>query len=227
MRFTPGLLLPLACATMISACQDRSPAEPSPPAATDAGATRATPASAGTAPRWDASVVWSGDLNACRRDANAATRECLLDSMRASQASPAAIDAAAQLSSAGELAFVSAWHELDGIGVATVVYPFRANTNEGTRLIDSQGKRIDVDADPSTGDTAVDPALQALLQAHPGTTPFAPAQSAGSTALEGGGVRLLYITPLRECHACADVAKIQISYDFDAERRFISRQLQP
>ena len=74
--------------------------------------------------------------------------------------------AAGQLSSAGELAFVSAWHEHDGIGVATVAYPFRANTNEGTRLVDAAGKRIDVDAVQLDDTVRADPGVQALLAAH-------------------------------------------------------------
>jgi len=91
--------------------------------------------------RWSNAVVWSGDLNSCRQGEAAATRECLIKAMQAGGASADAVTAAGQLSSAGELAFVTAWHEHDGIGVATVAYPFRANTNEGTRLVDAAGKR--------------------------------------------------------------------------------------
>src|SRR5690606_25969774 len=136
-------------------------------------------------------------------------------------ASADAIAAAEQLSSGGELAFVKAWHEYEGVGVATVAYPFRANTNEGTRLVDAAGERIDVDALPTSDDGSDNPALQAALQAHPGAMPFAPAQSSGASPLEGGGVRLLYTTPLRNCHACPDVGQLQVAYDFDAQRRFV------
>ena len=56
---------------------------------------------------------------------------------------------------------------------------------------------------------------------------FAPAQSAGATPLENGGIRLLYRTPLRDCHACPDVGQLQIAYDFDAKRNFIGQQVVP
>ena len=221
-RYLPGLL----CLALLAACQDRAPPAPEAPAA--AAATPAAAASAAhTSARWDASVVWEGDLNACRQGDAAVSRDCLLQAMRHGNASVEALSAAEQLSSAGELAYVSSFHDYQGVGVATVTYPFRANTNEGTRLIDSQGQRIDVDADPSAGATGTDPALAGLLQAHPGTTPFAPAQSAGSTPTEGGGMRLLYRTPLRQCHACADVAQVQVGYDFDPQRRFIGKSVQP
>ena len=138
-----------------------------------------------------------------------------------------AITAAEQLSSAGELAYVTAWHENEGLGIATVEYPFRANTNEGTRLVDASGKRIDVDAVQLDDTLRADPAVQELLKANPQATPFAPAQSAGATPLEGGGIRLLYRTPLRDCHACPDVGQLQIAYDFDAKRNFIGQQVVP
>lgn len=227
----PALLLPLACAAVLSACQDRlaDSAEASPPAQAEGtpAPASAEKAAADGALAWNASVAWDGDLNACRQGDAAATRDCLLDAMRAGSADAAAVTAAGQLSSGGEPAYVSAWHEHDGIGVATVTYPFRANTNEGTRLIDARGQRIDVDADPLSGETASDPTVQALTSAHPGATAFAPAQAAGSSPLEDGGVRMLYRTPLRDCHACVDVAQVQVGYDFDAQRNFVGRQVVP
>ena len=55
--------------------------------------------------------------------------------------------------------------------------------------------------------------------------PFAPAQPAGTAPLPDGGVRLLYATPLRGCHACADDGTLTLGYDFDAQRRYIGRQV--
>lgn len=217
------LLLP-ACVLLLAACQDRTP--PSPPSAPPpaAGAT-AGGAQPGAAIPWSSHSVWNGDLNACRKGDAAATRDCLLQAMRTAGASAAAISAAEQVSSGGELGHVSAWHPHEGIGVATVEYPFRANTNQSTRLVDAAGKRIDVDADPTTGELAAVPAVRALLASHPGATLFAPAQSVGSAPLDGGGVRLIYQTPLRDCHACADVAMLKVGYDFDAQRRFVGMAL--
>ena len=206
------LLCPLLA---LAACQPT----PSPSAQTTTDNASATPAATS---RWSRAVSWDGDINACRQGQPSV--QCLQDAMRGGGASPAAIAAAGELSINGELAYVSAWHERDGIGVATVTYPFRANTNQGTLLVDSAGRRIDVDAIPTQDNAAQDPVAQAVLQSHPGAMPFAPAQAAGTAALDQGGVRLLYRTPLRQCHACADVGQLQVAYDFDAKRVFLGRQ---
>ncbi|WP_312235986.1 hypothetical protein [Stenotrophomonas sp.] len=225
MRRSRCLLPALGLLLITTACQG-DPSAPAP--STPDGATAATskPPADGTW-RWSHAVVWSGDLNSCRQGEAAATRDCLIKAMQAGGASADAVRAAEQLSSGGELAFVTAWHEHDGIGVATVAYPFRANTNEGTRLIDAGGRRIDVDTVQWDDALRADAGVQALLQAHPQATPFAPAQAAGSMPLDGGGVRLLYRTPLRDCHACANAGQLQIGYDFDAKRNFVGQQVVP
>ncbi|SNT84517.1 hypothetical protein [Stenotrophomonas sp. CC120222-04] len=219
------LLLPALGLALLTACQGRSPEPGKEPPAGDAPS--AEKAAVDGRMRWSEAVVWDGDLNACRQGENAATRDCLRDAMRAGGASADAITAAEQLSTGGELAYVTAWHESDGLGVATVEYPFRANTNEGTRLVDAGGKRIDVDAVQLDDTLRADPTVQELLKANPQATPFAPAQSAGASPLDNGGIRLLYRTPLRDCHACPDVGQLQIAYDFDAKRNFIGQQVVP
>ncbi|KAF1014652.1 MAG: hypothetical protein GAK31_02139 [Stenotrophomonas maltophilia] len=219
------LLLSALSLALLTACQGQPP-EPGK-AAAEGDAPSAAQAAADGSLRWSEAVVWDGNLNACRQGENAATRECLRDAMRAGGASADAVAAAQQLSSAGELAYVTAWHEHDGLGVATVEYPFRASTNEGTRLVDAQGKRIDVDAVQLDDTLRADPTVKAMLEAHPQAVPFAPAQSAGASPLDGGGIRLLYRTPLRDCHACSDVGQLQIGYDFDAKRNFVGQQVVP
>lgn len=218
------LLLPALGLALLTACQGRSPEPGTEPATGDAPV--ASKAADGSL-RWSESVVWDGDLNACRQGENNATRACLAETMKSAGASADAVTAAEQLSTGGELAYVTAWHEHDGLGVATVEYPFRANTNEGTRLVDAGGKRIDVDAVQLDDTLRADPGVQAVLAAHPQATPFAPAQAAGTAPLDGDGIRLLYRTPLRDCHACPDVGQLQIGYDFDGKRNFIGQQVVP
>ncbi|MEN5286386.1 hypothetical protein ABE494_10655 [Stenotrophomonas lactitubi] len=219
------LLLPALGLALLTACQGRSPEPGSAPAKDDAASV--DKATGDGKLRWSEAVVWDGDLNACRQGDSAATRDCLRDAMRSGGASADAVTAAEQLSTGGELAYVTAWHEHDGLGVATVEYPFRANTNEGTRLVDAAGRRIDVDAVQLDDTLRADPGVQEVLKAHPQATPFAPAQAAGTAALDGGGIRLLYRTPLRDCHACPDVGQLQIGYDFDGKRNFIGQQVVP
>lgn len=231
MRHSRRLLSAVSMILIVAACQ-REPTEAGTADSDTAAPSTGADSPAGQAPangalRWSNAVVWSGDLNSCRQGEATATRECLVKAMLAGGASDDAVTAAEQLSSGGELAYVTAWHDQDGVGVATVNYPFRANTNEGTRLIDAGGKRIDVDNVQLDDTLRTDPGVQAMLKTDPQAMPFAPAQAAGTAPLDGGGVRLLYRTPLRECHACADIGQVQIGYDFDAKRNFIAQQVVP
>ncbi|KAG0919538.1 hypothetical protein G6F32_016096 [Rhizopus arrhizus] len=111
------VLLPAWGLALLPGCQGRSPEPGKEPSAGDAP--RAAKAAADGRLRWSEAVVWDGDLNACRQGENAATRDCLRDAMHAGGASADAITAAEQLSTGGELAYVTAWHESDGLGVAT------------------------------------------------------------------------------------------------------------
>lgn len=218
-----------AMSLLAAGCRGPSP-EPLAGSGADAPGAPGAPASAEQAAtdmqtRWNRSVTWPGPLHGCRDGVDAATRACLLDAMRAAGASEAAITAAGQLSSAGEPAFVSGWQEQAGIGVATVVYPFRANTNEGTRLVASDGQRIDVD-DPVALEKARRP-TEADAGDPPDTDtamPFAPARWVENVTLPDGGKRLVFRTSLRTCHACAEVGHVRVGYDFDADGRFIGRE---
>ncbi|TKS52747.1 hypothetical protein E4582_10900 [Luteimonas yindakuii] len=167
-------------------------------------------------------AVWNGPVDACRQDATAIDT-CLLDAMRASDATPAAIAASERLRGRGEAGYVSAWDERDGVGIATIEYPFRAHTNHGTWLVDRDGRPTDVD---SLADSALSvPSIEAFLSAHPDAHPFAPAEFAERRALPDGGVRLVYATAMRSCHACAVLGRLQVAYDFDGERDFAGQQV--
>ncbi len=212
--------VPIVLFVLATGCQKSPNADAAAPTvAADA------PAASDGPLRWNNDVVWQGSLSRCRTSNAPPDVTCLREAMSAAGARAPAISAAETLSSTGELAFVSAWHEHDGIGVATVTYPFRANTNEGTRLVDSAGRLVDVDTDPLHVDD--DPAVQAIKQAHSSAMAFPPAQQVGSSPVEGGGLRLLYRTPLRQCHACADTGHVDVAYDFDAQRSFVGQQVVP
>jgi len=177
-----------------------------------------------TATRIDAMAVWKGATDACR-SADPPGGDCMVEAMRATGATPAAVAAALRLAAQGQPGFVSGWNEQDGVGVATLTFPLRANTNQGTWLVDGDGRSIDVDKDVLAGNTKGGAAYKAFFDQHPDTLPFAPAQPAGTAPLPGGGVRLLYATPLRRCHACADDGMLTLGYDFDAQRRYTGRQV--
>lgn len=165
----------------------------------------------------DARAVWQErSLSACRSEqSHSAPDVCLLRTMQRSGARPQALAAARMLVKANKAGFISAWRPLGKAALATVTYPFRANTNEGSLLIGSDGAAIDVDEDTVREEDRATPAWRAFAAAHPDAVPFAPADFVGSTATDDGGQRLLFSTPLKSCHACADDGALLIAYTVD------------
>lgn len=214
---------PLLLALALGACGKPQPTTSATPAAKDV--TAQTTGLGEQAPAIvDASAVWTGSLDSCRTAATA-SEHCLIDTLRASGASPAAVAAARMLSAQGKPGHVSAWSNVEGVGVATLEFPFRANTNEGTWLVDASGKTIDVDEDLLDEAARGSTDYKSFSARHPDAAPFAPAEAVGSQALPDGGIRLRYRTPLRSCHACADEGQVTIGYDFDKQRHYLGRQL--
>ncbi len=165
----------------------------------------------------DARAVWQErSLSACRSEqSHSAPDVCLLRTMQRSGARPQALAAARMLVKANKAGFISAWRPLGKAALATVTYPFRANTNEGSLLIGSDGAAIDVDEDTVREEDRATPAWRAFAAAHPDAVPFAPADFVGSTATDDGGQRLLFSTPLKSCHACADDGALLVAYTVD------------
>ena len=165
----------------------------------------------------DARAVWQErSLSACRSEESPTAPDvCLLRTMQRSGARPQAIAAAKMLVKANKAGFISAWRPLGKAALATVTYPFRANTNEGSLLIGSDGAAIDVDEDSVREEDRATPAWHAFAAAHPDSVPFAPADFIGSTATGDGGQRLLFATPMKSCHACADDGALLVAYAID------------
>ncbi|WP_282272836.1 hypothetical protein [Stenotrophomonas sp. PS02298] len=217
---TLHLTAPLLLALGLGACQ-----KPPLPAEVPAAAKDVTAQTTGLgeqAARIGPNAAWTGSIDSCRTET--AADNCLLQVMRTAGASPAALAAASTLSAQGKPGYVTAWQNVEGIGVATLEFPFRANTNQGTWLVDANGQAIDVDEDVLDDAARGSDAYKAFSSKHPDSGPFAPAVSAGTQALPDGGVRLRYSTPLRSCHACADDGHVLLGYDFDAQRRFVGKQ---
>ncbi|MCD9007328.1 hypothetical protein LDO31_14005 [Luteimonas sp. XNQY3] len=172
-----------------------------------------------------AKSVWQGDLSTCRTG-TASVEDCLLSTMRAAGASPEALAASTRLIALGNPGHVGGWREVEGVGHAEIIYPFRANTNQGLWLVDADGRAVDVDRNVlPAGAVHLRGELKPFLEAHPDAMPFAPAQAVGSEVLPDGGVRLRFDVPMRTCHACADVGTLELGYDFDADRRFDGRSV--
>lgn len=175
----------------------------------------------------DARAVWQErSLSACRSEQSPTAPEvCLLRTMQRSGARPQAIAAARMLVKANKTGFISAWRPLGKAALATVTYPFRANTNEGSLLIGSDGAAIDVDEGSVREEDRATPAWRAFAAAHPDAVPFAPADFIGSTATGDGGQRLLFSTPLKSCHACADDGALLVAYTLDKAGVVLEREL--
>ena len=175
----------------------------------------------------DARAVWQErSLSACRSEqSQTAPDVCLLRTMQRSGAHPQAIAAAKMLVKADKAGFISAWRPLGKAALATVTYPFRANTNEGSLLIGSDGAAIDVDEDAVREEDRATAAWRAFSAAHPDAAPFAPADFIGGTATDDGGQRLLFSTPLKSCHACADDRALLVAFTVDKAGIVRERQL--
>ena len=175
----------------------------------------------------DARAVWQErSLSACRSETSTTAPDvCLLRTMQRSGAQPQAIAAAKMLVKADKAGFMSAWRPLGKAALATVTYPFRANTNEGTLLIGSDGAAIDVDEGAMREEDRATPAWQAFAAAHPDAVPFAPADFVGVTATADGGQSVLFSTPLKTCHACADDGALLVAYAIDRDGVVRERKL--
>ncbi len=167
-------------------------------------------------------AVWSGaGIDACRGKADAhAVDDCLVDQMRKGGASAGAIAFTQRLIAADSPGYVSAWKQAGPVGIATVAYPFRANTNAGTMLVPASGDPIDVDAYQLTAGDKGRADYKAMIANNPDVFPVPPGDVAlGKTP--AGNLRVLVTTPTATCHACAPAASIVVGYDFDATGHFL------
>ncbi|WP_019834156.1 hypothetical protein [Sphingomonas sp. PR090111-T3T-6A] len=168
----------------------------------------------------DAGAVWSGEgLEACRARSEG-IGECLIEQMRKGGASLGSIAFSQKLVAAGDPGYVSAWKQVGPIGVATVTYPFRANTNMATVLVPAAGDPILADAYELTAEDKARADYRAAQAEHPDAFPVPPGDvSFGKTP--SGNLRVLLTTPTAVCHACAPAGSIVVGFDFDAAGHYL------
>jgi hypothetical protein len=168
----------------------------------------------------DAGAVWSGEgLEACRARTEGGG-ECLIEQMRKGGASLGSIAFSQRLAAAGDAGYVSAWKQVGPIGVATVTYPFRANTNMATVLVPTAGDPILADAYALTADDKARADYRAAQAEHPDAFLVPPGEvSFGKTP--AGNLRVLLTTPTAVCHACAAAGSIVVGFDFDAMGHYL------
>jgi hypothetical protein len=167
-------------------------------------------------------AVWSGlGIDACRKPEDKGVDACLIDQMRKGGASAASIAFSQRLIAGDSPGYVSGWKQVGSVGIASVTYPFRANTNEGTWLVPASGDPIDVDAYQLSADDKARPDYKAMLADSPDAFPVPPGDIAIGRS-PAGNLRISVTTPTAVCHSCAPGASIVVGYDFDASGHFLS-----
>ncbi|HET8612699.1 MAG TPA: hypothetical protein VFL92_08030 [Sphingomonas sp.] len=171
--------------------------------------------------------VWSGrGLDRCRQGNSAtAVDDCLVATMRRTGATPAAIAFTRGMIAKDDPGYVSGWRQAGPVGIATVTFPFRANTNEGTMLVPSAGAPIMVDEYKLSAADKARPDYRAVMKRHPDAWPVAPAEVSAPKVAPGKPFVILARTRLSTCHACASVGAITVAWRFDAQGRLIGKGL--
>jgi hypothetical protein len=154
---------------------------------------------------------------ACADRAGKAFADCFVAEMRQARATAAAVAFARRLD--GE-AYLESLDETGGpVAVARVVYPFRANENDGWLLVNGSPDLIDVDDRRYLALDAMRAALpyRVIARRVPDVTlwPADRGPSASPTiAMIGQEIVVDYL--LRNaCHACAIVGRVRFAFDFD------------
>ncbi len=169
-----------------------------------------------------ADAVWSGaGLDTCRAAGDPKTvGDCLIEQMRKGGASAASIAFTRKQIAANDPGYVSAWKQAGPVGIATVTYPFRANTNVGTVLVPAAGDPIPVDAYQLSATDKARADYRAAQAQYPDAF-LVPPGTVSIAKIPSGGLRILVTTPTAVCHACAPAGTIVVGYDFDAAGHFL------
>lgn len=118
---------------------------------------------------------------------------------------------------------------LGPIGVASVMYPFRANENNGLLIVNGEPPLVDVDAlqNLPQGEMKADPAYQAMFKQHPDATLW-PGDRASTDDLlalafaDGSRQLVAGYRVQAGCHACAVLGQAFFGFSFDAAGKLVS-----
>lgn len=152
---------------------------------------------------------------------------CFLDQMKAAGASAEAQAFTAGLASSMGLVYVRAFRPAERVDIAYIEYAFRANELEGVLLVNGTPSPIDVDDDSYVNDTELrkDPNYAALAQQYPNISVW-PGNRFDTklpkvTATGWGTQAFLVQYLLRDgCHACAEIGKAMLAFNFDTQGNF-------
>jgi len=193
-RFLPLALLPVFCLLTV--------------------AVALRPATAGGKP-FGPAAVWSLPESAWRAclESTPPAADCLSRLMGETKASPEALAVNRRLD--GD-AFMSAFHAMGRVDLATMTFPLRANTNQVLFLVNGSPELVSTEL-PEAGVTIeADPAYAGLKQAFPEMALWTTnADFLRMEHLPDGGQGFVFAYPLLNgCHACPLAGHALIALDF-------------
>ncbi len=145
----------------------------------------------------------------------------------------ATAQAVAFAKSTGNTGYLAHFSKVGPVDLAYVVYPFRANENDGWLLVNGDPPLIDVDTltNLRKGQLERDPSYLLLKKKFPKVMLFPGDRSRTLPPkvirLPTEGQRFIVkYKLLNGCHACEPVGQAEFSFDFDPTGKFLGTQLQ-
>lgn len=156
--------------------------------------------------------------------------ECFIAQMSKAGAPAAAVDFTQTLyqESGGDVGIMSGFHPVGPVDIAWIIYPLRANTNNGLLLVNGSPRIINAEDLKLLDQNGMEQSFQfqALQNQFPKVGVW-PGDRDGTTwpnTLHGasGGLQFILGYPLiNGCHACAHAGIALFTWNFDAQGRFL------
>lgn len=146
---------------------------------------------------------------------NPAYDDCLVQTMKKNGASEQALAFSKMLEGNG---YMSAFHQMGRVNLATAFFPARANTNEVFFMVGGSPSLVSSELDTDISISA-DPAYKTLKKRYPELEFWTNGASFREmTLLPDGGQHFVFGYPLLNgCHACDLVGYALISHDFGTD----------
>lgn len=168
-------------------------------------------------------VVWGRMQEECQGPNSV---ECVASIMKQAGATPQAIAFARMINGDG---YMDSFREMGKVDIATAFYPFRANTNGATFLVNGSPSLISLEELDRWGkvDIRTDPLYAGIARRFPDVMLWGGDPGYVSIQrLAGGGQRLIFAYALLNgCHACDVAGYAQVGFDFDGSGRFLVAKL--
>ena len=160
----------------------------------------------------------------CTGLAGTAFETCFVAGMQKAGASPQAV---AFTKSIGNMGYMEEYRKTGPVDIAFVVYPFRANENQGFLLINGAPPAVDVDdlSLLSAEDLKKDPLYPRLKKQYPALALWQGDRSgreypASDRTPDGAQRFTVRYRLLNGCHACELAGQVKYAFDFDRNGRF-------